>query len=84
MYFLIYSAHPKNDTPDYKKYAGAHIACWINIKRKEIAKRKAERLIQKQNWEIDNIEEEYPMTRDIAERSNGFSILSRLLLMEKF
>jgi hypothetical protein len=64
MYFLIYSAYPKKGTNEYERYATAHIACWINTNDRETARSNARRLVERTNWMIDKVEEDYSLTRN--------------------
>ena len=80
MYFLIYSAHPNIGTEDHQKYSGADIACWINTKNREAARIKSQQLIEARKWAIDSLEEEYTMTRELAESSKGLQYYEQALV----
>ena len=80
MFFLIYRAHPNVGTEAHSKYAGADIVCWINVNDRDIARAKAQQLIRARDWTIDRLEEEHPITREIAETSEGLQYFDQALL----
>ena len=80
MYFLIYDAAPKKRISAYEKYAGAHIACWINVEKIETARQKAISMIQEQGWKIRKQVEEHPLTREMAKHSTGLKYYEQALI----
>jgi hypothetical protein len=80
MYFLIYSAYPIKGTEEYRKYAGAQIACWINTNDREVARTKSRRMVKQTNWKIDTLEEEHPLSRKMAEASQGLRYYEQALI----
>jgi hypothetical protein len=80
MYFLIYDAVPKKRISAYDKYAGAHVACWINVEKIETARQKAVTMIQEQGWKIRNQVEEHDLTREMAEQSTGLQYYEQSLI----
>ena len=80
MYFLIYEAVPKKGISAYDKYAGAHVACWINVKKIEVARQKAVTMIQEQGWKVRKQVEEHTLTREAAEQSTGLQYYEQALI----
>ena len=80
MYFLIYEAVPKKGISAYDKYAGAHVTCWINVKKIETARQKAVAMIQEQGWKIRKQVEEHILTREVAEQSTGLRYYKQALI----
>src|SRR5436309_3308397 len=72
MRFLIFSVYPKPNTSEHARYAGADAACWINVKSKETARRKARLMIERQGWVVEKLEEEKLLSRkDYSNASDG-------------
>ncbi|MDD5139684.1 MAG: hypothetical protein PHY43_05415 [Verrucomicrobiales bacterium] len=77
---MIYDAVPKRGIGAYDKYAGSHVACWINVEKIEIARQKAVAMIQEQGWKIRKQVEEYSITREMAEQSTGLQYYEQALI----
>jgi hypothetical protein len=64
MYFTIIEVIPEKESSAYSKYAGAHIACWINLAKSKEANQKAIELIVRSGWSIVKVIEEKEVFAD--------------------
>lgn len=80
MFFMIYSAHPNDGSEERSKYGGAAVACWINVDNPDLARAKAQQMIREEGWTVDGLEEEYPITREMAETSEGLEYYEQALI----
>jgi hypothetical protein len=64
IYYLLLEGKPNLNNEESKEVAGAYINCWVNAEDETIAKDKATKYINSQDWEPLNIEEVYITSRE--------------------
>lgn len=64
VYYIFLEGKPSLNSPESKEIAGAYINCWVSSKSKNIAKNKAIKYVNKQEWEVLNIEEIFLANRE--------------------
>jgi len=61
MIFIHFNCIPKWDSENNAEYGGAFITCWINVNDVFEAEQFARKYIDSIGWQIESIEEKYPI-----------------------
>ncbi len=64
MYFTVIEAVPEPNSDEAQKYAGSHVACWINSTDWKHARERAIALVAGAGWIMRNIVEEKEVTAE--------------------
>ncbi|WDL95959.1 hypothetical protein [Alicyclobacillus sp. ALC3] len=64
MYYFMFEAEPKPDSPERETSDGAFINCWVRDNDDQSALEQATRYIEAQGWEIIRVEEQCVAERD--------------------
>jgi len=64
MFFFTFVAHPKPTHSKYGVIDGAYVACWVAEPVEDIAEHTAREAIEVQGWDVDELDEGYPVSID--------------------
>jgi hypothetical protein len=59
--FLVYAVFPKSKHPEYGRVDGAYVSLFVNETNQESAEATASALIERERWEIEELDEAYPV-----------------------
>ena len=65
LYFLVYAAFPKPNHPEYGAIDGAYVSLFVNEPVQAAAEALAVALIGEQGWEVEELDEAYPVHLDM-------------------
>ena len=64
MMFLLYEIHPKPVHPEYGVIDGAYASIWVHEYAQAPAEARAREFLGQRFWDIENLDEAYPVTLD--------------------
>lgn len=64
MYYFLFDVRPTSAHPNFTKYGGALVACWIERDIQSQAETIARIWIERENWTIIELREACPITRE--------------------
>ncbi len=64
MYYFLFDVRPTPAHPNFTKYGGALVACWIERDNQSQAEAIARTWIARENWAIIELSEAFPITRE--------------------
>ncbi len=80
MYFAVLAAVPKGGTPASTQYAGARIACWIDLVDIVAARKRAVSLAESSGWHTTGFEDERIISaEDCPSRQDGMKYFTQAL-----
>jgi len=70
MMFLLYEVHPRPSHPEYGIIDGAYASIWVNQYVQEAAERVALEFLDRNLWDVESLDEAYPVTLDLYEQGH--------------
>lgn len=70
MMFLLYEVHPKPTHPEYGTVDGAYASIWVNEYAQAPADVVAQEFLARNLWDVESLDEAYPVTLDLYEQGD--------------
>jgi hypothetical protein len=70
MMYLMYEVHPKFAHPEYGVIDGAYASLWVNEATQEAAEVVAQDFLEANLWDVESLEEAYPVRREQYEEGH--------------
>jgi hypothetical protein len=77
-YFLI-RARPTPECSEFMEIGGAYVCCWVAHKDLAIAEQIARDAIAEESWNVETVEESFPVSRDRYEGDESLEYFERAL-----